>query len=330
LIRSAVGCPAGVDLIKEFQRRGVTVIGMDCSPFSAGLFAADKGYVVPRGDSPEFLSVLKNIINDERPQGILTGPEEEIIMISRHKAELESLGVIAFVPDLEVTKIFTDKQETKKFFESAALPTAKGFRLDEIKAADFPLFIKPRKGRGGTGAKKLSRLTELEEAISGIDGPLVEKHLDGTEYTIDVLNDLEGKNLSIVPRVRLEVDSGISTKGITVNDKEIIGLVGKLMGKTRIPGPCCVQGFRTGDGFFFTEVNLRLGGGSMLAAKADPSFIENIISMLKGEKPRKSEGFRAGLLMLRHHENVFVDVGDNAFSGEMDALLKKRGIGWKQ
>lgn len=56
--------------------------------------------------------------------------------------------------------------------------------------------------------------------------------MEGTEYTIDVLCDLKGEIISIVPRERIEVRSGEVSKSKTVNHKEIIkdtlNLVNKL------------------------------------------------------------------------------------------------------
>ena len=47
--------------------------------------------------------------------------------------------------------------------------------------------------------------------------------LSGNEYTIDVLCDLKGEILSIVPRKRLQIKAGISSKGKIIIQKLISG-----------------------------------------------------------------------------------------------------------
>ena len=94
------------------------------------------------------------------------------------------------------------------------------------------------------------------------------------------------------------------------------------MKNTKIPGPCCAQGFRTSEGFFFTEVNLRLGGGCILSVHADASFMSNILKMLEGETPTQSTGFKEDLLMLRHYDNVFLEIEDSPFSAEIKQALE--------
>jgi carbamoyl-phosphate synthase large subunit len=326
IIRSAVGSSAGVDLIQEFQKRGVKVVGIDCSPLSAGLFVADKGYVVPKGDAEGFIDTLLGIIARERPQGLLTGPEEEIITISKNKRLLESKGVVTFLPDFNVARIFTDKKNAQDFFKSHGLPAAREFKRDEVENADFPLVVKPRRGRGSRGVSVVRSTSELDTCLKRTEGAIIQEKLEGVEYTVDVLNDLEGNNLSIVPRARLQVESGISTKGVTVADGEVVDVVKKITQEVTIPGPCCVQGFKTDEGFRLTEVNLRIGGGAMLSMKADPSILENIIRMASGKEPMESRGFKEGLVMLRHYNGRFVDLNNNPLSGEMVKVLKKRGV----
>lgn len=304
LIRSAVGSPAGITFIKMLQARGVEVIGIDANPVSSGFLIA-RCFNVPMGSSQSFIPSLIKIIEDEKPNAILSGPEEEVLQISKHKQRLEDMGVKTFVPDYNITEVFTSKINTQRFFEDNRLPCAKSFAANETDKHRFPLIIKPDRGRGGSGIRIVNNEKELENAVKTLKNPIIQEILRGDEFTIDVFSDFSGKPLSIVPRVRLATESGISMKGITVNDKEIISLTKKFLSKTRIPGPCCIQGFKNEKGFFFTEVNLRFGGGSILSIHADPSIIENLLLMISGKAPQPSRGFTDKLVMMRYYEAAF-------------------------
>ena len=42
---------------------------------------------------------------------------------------------------------------------------------------------------------------------------IIQEYLPGKEYTVDVLSDLDGNSLLAIPRERIEVKAGISSKG---------------------------------------------------------------------------------------------------------------------
>ena len=61
----------------------------------------------------------------------------------------------------------------------------------------FPLFIKPRFGRGSVCAYTIRDGCELAFFLQYVDGPVVQEYLDGPEFTIDLLCDFSGRPLSV-------------------------------------------------------------------------------------------------------------------------------------
>lgn len=304
IIRSAVGCLSAIALVNELEKENVRVIGIDCNPLSAGLYLCDKGYVVPRGDDPEFLDEILKICNVERPNAILSGPEEEILVLSKNKKLFEELGVLVLCPDYDTVRVCADKAETYKMFKRHNIPTPEIYYEGKVK---FPCFIKPRFGRGGKEQFKVNTAEELEFYRNKVKDHIIQEFIDGVEYTIDTFADLEGKPISIVPRVRLQVESGVSVKGMTMYDEEIIQHCKKMVKALKLIGPACVQCIKDSNGVLrFTEINPRFGGGSILSIKADPTIIPNLVRMIKGETPTPSNGFREGLIMLRYYSEVFI------------------------
>lgn len=302
IIRTAVGCPAAIGLIKELRKRKIKVIGTDCNPLSAGFYFCDKSYVVPKGNEPRFLKEILKICDIEKPKAIISGPEEEVLTLSRNKKIFEKRGVVVLVPDYKSAKICTDKIATYKFFKKENIPTPKIFNKDNVK---FPIIIKPRFGRGSSQVFKIKNRNELEFYLKRIKNPILQEFINGIECTVDIFSDLEGKPLSIIPRVRIQVESGISMKSRTIYDEEIINWCKKIAKKLKLIGPSCIQCIKSKEGLKFTEINLRFGGGSILAIKADPTIILNLIRMIKGEKPIESKKLKEGLTMLRYYSEVY-------------------------
>ena len=84
-MRSAVGSLPSISLIKDLKKKGVRVIRLDSNPLSVGFHFCDKSYVVPYGNDPEFLKKIIRICKIEKPQMILSGPEEEILTLTKNK-----------------------------------------------------------------------------------------------------------------------------------------------------------------------------------------------------------------------------------------------------
>lgn len=302
IVRTAVGSPASVGLIKELRKRGIRVVGTDCNPLSAGFYFCDKSYVVPRGDELNFVEELLKICEKEKPKAIISGPEEEILTLSKNKKLFEKRDILVLVPAYRIARTCADKVATDKFFKKEGIPTPKIYRKNEV---EFPIIIKPRWGRGSTNVFKAKNKEELEVFSRKVKEPIFQEFIKGKEYTIDVFADLEGEPLSVVPRERIRVESGISFKGKTVYDQEMINFCEKIVRKLRIKGPSCIQCIKDNRGPKFIEINTRFGGGSILSMKADPTIIPNLIRIIKGKKPIKSKGFKEGITTLRYYSEVY-------------------------
>jgi len=311
IMRSGAGCLSAAALINELKNQGVRVIGLDCNPLSAGLHLVDKSYVVPRGDAPGFLEEIIRICEVEKPDAMLSGPEEELLVLSQNKDLFAESGVLLLCPDYDAVKACADKLATYRVLQSYGIPTPEIYHGDD---ARFPCIVKPRFGRGGRDIFKAEDRPQLAFYLQKVDQPVIQEFVEGEEYTVDVFSDLAGTPLSIVPRVRLQVESGISVKGVTVYDEAIINYCNQIARKLKLIGPSCIQCIKIERRVAFTEINPRFGGGSALSIKADPTIVANLIRITKRETPVPSDHFTKGLVMLRYYDEVFLT---------QDELLRK-------
>jgi carbamoyl-phosphate synthase large subunit len=169
--------------------------------------------------------------------------------------------------------------------------------------------IKPQFGRGSQDVYIAKNKEELDFYIKKVNQPIIQEFVEGREYTVDILADKDGNALSIVPRLRLETESGISVKSQTVKDEEIIDYSRKIVKELRLFGFSCIQCIRKNDKpkeIKFIEVNTRFGGGGILSIKADASIIPNLLRLIRQEEPQPSQGFKEGLIMLRYYSEVFI------------------------
>lgn len=290
-------------LIKELEKAGVEVIGMDSDPLSAGFYFLKKSYVVPKGGDPGFISRILDIIDIEKPDGILSGPEEELLPLSKNKEIIERKGALLLCPDYRYVRICMDKKKTSVVFERMEIPAPEIFDLN---TARLPCVIKPRFGRGSADVHIARNKKDLDFYFKKNKDSIIQEFIEGEEYTVDILADKDGAALSVVPRLRFGVESGICIKGKTVYDEEIISYSKKIAKELKLFGPSCIQCIKNEKGVKFIEVNARFGGGSVLSVKADPLIIRNLIKIVKREKPEPGGGFVKGLVMLRHYSEIFI------------------------
>ena len=154
--------------------------------------------------------------------------------------------------------------------------------------ADFPVIVKPRRGRGSTGIYIARDVRELEFFGGYVSEPVIQEYMTSREMTVDVLADRCSNPLFIRPRYRLQTESGISYKAAVTEHRVVAGWVEKIVRALGLIGPVNIQCFvDESDGVWFTEINARLAGSVALTFEADPAFACALVKMLNGVYPSR-------------------------------------------
>jgi len=208
-------------------------------------------------------------------------------------------------PIVETIEICKDKLKTHHFLKDMGIAVPNIYDINTPRGRlSFPVMVKPINGRGGEGIKVAECFNELRHFYNNKDY-ILQEDIDGEEYTVDILSDLEGKPISIVPRIRMQVESGICMKGKTVYDEKVIELSGKIATKLGLVGGSCIQCIKGETDYKFTDINLRFGGGALLALEANKTILPNLERIIRGEKTIISKNFQRGLTMLRYYTEIY-------------------------
>jgi carbamoyl-phosphate synthase large subunit len=307
LVPSA-SAPAGINTIKSLKMVNypVRIVASDSNPFSAGFFMSDAYEVLPEIDSKLYITRLLEIVTKHKINVLMPSSGYDIYQYSANKEKLLKLGALPVVSDIKTMKICRDKIQTFNYLSKKfELPFT---TLDYKKVKGFPLIAKPRYGKGSKGIVKINDENELKYVRFNSENLIFQEYLPGTEYTIDVLSDLECEPILAVPRVRVETRAGISTVGTIVKDKNISETCKSIAKYLKIRGPCCIQMKESNDGILkVVEVNPRMGGGTIFAALAGANFPAMILDMVNGKKlkiPKISE-----VTVVRYFEEIVVKNG---------------------
>lgn len=303
---TGAGGPAGVAVIQALRSGGHRCVGADADPWAVGLRLADEAAVVPRSDGEGFADAICDLALRTGAGALISTVAEELAALDRASPALTSAGVALWLPDAHAAFSCVDKwrfAETVAAAGISAPATARGSAC----GVPGPWVVKPRFGRGSRDVYTVDDEGELAWALRRVADPLVQTRLRGREFTVDCLVGRDGVLAGAVPRWRVEVKAGISTKGLTFDDRRLVALVAELLVALGLRGPSNVQGFVGENGeVSFVEVNPRFSGGLPLALAAGADLVGEYLQGMLGLPLRPERlRYRAGVSMYRYHQEVF-------------------------
>ena len=303
---TGAGGPAGVAVIRALHRAGHRVVACDADDYAVGFRLADEFARVPRADDPAFAESVTKAVARSGAVALISTVAEELAPLHAAAASLAEAGAAAWLPDPWSVEHCVDKWLFHQLVTEHGVPVPATALWSEH-GVPGPWIVKPRFGRGSRDVYDAANAADLSYALSRAPEPLVQTKITGREFTVDTLSGQDGLLYGAVPRWRVETKAGISTKGITFDDPELVGRVAELLGALRLEGPACVQGFRTDEGqLVFIEVNPRFSGGLPLSLAAGADLVGQCLDRILGGVVQSERlRFRSGITMLRYFDEVF-------------------------
>ena len=296
------------DIVSAFAQHA-TVVAADPNPLAPAQYAAHHRRAVPRIDDPSYVPALRELCDEYGVGAVVPLTDLDLHVL----ADARAAGVLpAFVPDPEIARSTFDKYETHLLLSRLGLPSPPTVLPGQPVDA-FPVMVKPRWGSGARSIHRADDERAAEFFVDYIREPaMVQKFMDGPEFSMDVLCDLSGRCLNAVPRTMIESRGGESIKGTVIDDPELIGLGARVAEALGVRGPCTIQAFRDREiGLGITDVNTRFGGAfpaPMYAALPGRTYPELIVRMARGEEIEPHVGeFRAGITFTRYYWQLELD-----------------------
>ncbi len=285
------------------------VVTTDMNSLSPGLYFSDKHYLVPLTNDPAYISIIESIAVAEKIGLIIPTIDDELPIFGASSAAFRAKGIRVAVSSEKTGVICNDKKLSASFFAAAGLPFARTWLPSELEfdRLSYPLFLKPRSGRGSVGAYRIATERELGFFLDYVPDSVVQDYLPGREFTIDVLADFEGRIICVVPRERLVIRSGVSDRGKTWSNPKLIELGVQAATALDIRGPANIQVKWQDEQATIFEVNPRFSGGIPLTIAAGADFPSLLIEMCLGHSVHPRIGrFTDGLTMSCYEAAIFL------------------------
>jgi carbamoyl-phosphate synthase large subunit len=308
VLLTGAGGPAPAGMISVLRNWGYRIVTVDMLQHSPAFYLSDKSYVVPAGNSSEFLPKLRSICKKEDVEAVISVVDEELL----HVSKLEEDGIQVIQPRAEFVNLCLDKYRCMTELRSRGINAAETWLANEVpNNAPYPLFIKPRIGRGSRGIGKVTSPDELRKFLSAstylAHELLAQPYIPGTEFTVSVVVWRDGEVQAVVPK---EIISkvGVTKLAVTRKNKKIHDLCVEIQNEFRADGPFNVQLSLDEDGNpVLFEINPRFSTSITLTMAAGVDELGGILSQaLFGGQSHQISDWKEGVVLVRHTTDQFL------------------------
>ncbi|MEP6843856.1 MAG: ATP-grasp domain-containing protein [Pseudolysinimonas sp.] len=306
---TGAGGPAGVAVIRSLLRRSdVEVFAGDMDGWASGLYLVDaaRRRILEPGLAPGFVEGIAQLCADDGIDVVISTVDVELPPLAARRTHLS--GAVLAAASEATLAVTLDKWElAQRCAPLLRVPQTRLLNPDGVAETwDFPVIVKPRRGAGSRGVRLVESREQLK-ALGTDEALIIQEHLPGSEFSVDVIAAADGQVVAAVPRTRTRVDSGVSIAGQTVHDaglEQTAAAVAKAIGLT---GVANVQLRYDHAGVpALLEVNPRFPGALPLTIAAGVDMPSLVLDLALGlEIPDRIE-FRE-LANVRYLEDVFLD-----------------------
>ena len=284
------------------------IIGTSNTPWTPGFAQCDRGLLMPPIVSDEYAPAVLEACRRYEVGGLLSFYDPDVVALAGHRDTFAAIGVTAILPARACAEAAFDKWLTFLALREAGLPVpdtvislAQAWEKIAAGQLRFPLVVKPRKGFGSANVFVARTPEQLTGFFSYADDMLVQPFVEGEEYDIDGLADLDGRVLNIVAWRKYLSRRGETEQAVTVQDDELIALGLQIAKTLGCVGPMDVDFIRSPGGeATILDVNLRFGGGYPVSHLAGADFPGILVRLLRGlDAPPHVGVYRRGVCLLK-------------------------------
>jgi carbamoyl-phosphate synthase large subunit len=242
-----------IDYFKTALASNGQVFVCDSNPDAVSIQEADRAFILPRSNHPEYFDRLLAICQQYQIGLLISLNDLELPLLSAQRDRFIAIGTIPLISDPTAIDICFDKWKTYQFLKRNNIPAPKTYRsladaLEAITIGElkFPLVVKPRWGTASIGIEFPQDSEELElayrlvrkrltrtilAAASSIDpdrSVLIQERIVGGEYGLDVINNLEGVYVTTFVKRKLSMRGGETDRAITLDSPQLMAMGEKI------------------------------------------------------------------------------------------------------
>jgi len=259
---------------------------------------------IPFGNAPDFLKKIDKLIKKWKIDCIVPGADEELLPISSYCQKNPCLKAV--IPSYDFIKLCLNKKNLTKKLERLAISYLPPFM--SLRKVKYPAIVKPIYGRGSKEVHIVKNGSELQGYIKlyrkKFSDVLVQKYINGEEYTVSVIVNNINKLIKIVPK-KVILKRGITKAAVTRKNNIIDEACKKIVELLNPSGPFNVQLKLFKGRVYIFEINPRLSTTSVLTDKAFGNEIELYLKYYDQNHISNLPKLKNNVFLYRYEENIF-------------------------
>lgn len=297
-------------IIDYFKKtNGIGKVYASNSNYTIALKRADGYFISPLIYSENYISSIVDFCKENEINVVLSLFDIDLLVLAKNRKIFEENGIRLILASPEFVEICNDKWKTYLFVKKLGLHTPKTYLTrDSVKKAisdgnlSYPIIMKPRWGMASMGIYKVDNDLELdvftekchkdifksylkyESSFTKDEAIIYQEVMDGEEYGLDVLNDLDGKYIGTFAKQKVTMRSGETDLGRTASNKPFTDATKKIASASGHEGILSVDCFKNDNGIFIIEMNCRISGHYPLAYLAGFNYPQIVVDWMNGKE----------------------------------------------
>jgi carbamoyl-phosphate synthase large subunit len=253
---TSIGCaPASIISRTLMNENKYNIIGIDIQSECVGNFITNKYIICPKISDKTYWEFIEKIIFENNINFVFVTNNLETSSWSLNKNMLfEKYNCKVFINDFNLIETADDKMKTYNWC------VENNINVPEIvNVKTRPCIIKPLSGSGSSDISILKTNNDICDKYISDSSYIIQKFINGDEFTVDVLSDENYNVINIVPKQRLLIKHGQSFKSIVKLDDDIINFVKNIAVKIKNKSIMNVQVIKEygTNNIFLIEINPR-------------------------------------------------------------------------
>jgi len=284
---------------------------------------ADDYLITPLIYDDNYIPVIIDFCIKNNITAVMSVFDIDLLVLSKNASIFEENGIRLILADQKAIEICNDKWETFLFLKKNNIKTPKSYLSvdDVLKSIEnseisYPVVIKPRWGMASLGIYMVDNEDELrvlskkckkeifdshlkfESSFTPDESIIYQEKLNGQEYGLDVINDLEGNYVTTFSKKKILMRAGETDLGETVSSLPFINIAQILSHEIKHQAILSVDCFIVKDEIFVIEMNCRISGHYPLSHLAGVDLPKQIVLWLQGKQ--------TDLSLIQFKENLFI------------------------
>lgn len=295
---------------KELGKSGKVIV-TDMSDLAPAIYDADKFYLVPKIDSPNYIDKLLEICKKEKIDCLFALIDPELSLISKNAEKFIKIGTTPLISSYEAVELAFDKYKMFKYLESNGFKTAKTY-IDkdefyndlDVGLINFPVFVKPYRGSASININKVNSRDEIDTLFKVNDDLIIQEFMDGQEIGADIYIDpISKKVVSIFTKEKIKMRAGETDKSRSFKDEKLFQLIKKVVEKIGYVYMIDMDIFKINGEYYISEINPRFGGGYPHAYESGVNFPKLIVNSMNGIENKINIGnYNEDIYMMKYNE----------------------------